>query len=78
MSYSSFSGWGATSNMIPATTIRWSSNYYKINSKTAGFQRYGISVNGAAWAGTKFVALDVDGDSDIDIRDRRKDRSPSL
>lgn len=41
--------------------------YYKINRKTAQFQRYAVSVNGTAAAGTQFVTADFDGDGDIDI-----------
>jgi len=41
--------------------------YYKIDRKTAKFTRYPISVNGTAGAGTQFVAVDLDGDGDIDI-----------
>jgi hypothetical protein len=41
--------------------------YYKIDRKTARFTRYPISVNGAAGAGTQFIAGDLDGDGDIDI-----------
>lgn len=41
--------------------------YYKINRKTAQFQRYAISVNGTAAAGTQFVTADLDGDGDMDI-----------
>jgi hypothetical protein len=41
--------------------------YYKIDRKTAQFQRYAISVNGTAGAGTQFVTADLDGDGDIDI-----------
>jgi hypothetical protein len=41
--------------------------YYKINRKTAQFQRYAIAVNGTAAAGTQFVTADFDGDGDIDI-----------
>jgi hypothetical protein len=41
--------------------------YYKINSKTAKFTRYAISVNGTAGAGTQFVTADFDKDGDIDI-----------
>lgn len=41
--------------------------YYKIDRKTAQFQRYAISVNGTAGAGTQFITEDLDGDGDIDI-----------
>ena len=41
--------------------------YYKIDRKTAQFQRYAVAVNGTAGAGTQFVTEDLDGDGDIDI-----------
>ncbi len=41
--------------------------YYKIDRKTGTFTRYPISVGGTAAAGTQFVALDLDGDGDIDL-----------
>ena len=41
--------------------------YYKIDRKAAQFTRYAISVNGAAGAGTQFVAEDLDGDGDMDV-----------
>ena len=41
--------------------------YYKIDRKTATFTRYPISVGGTAAAGTQFVALDLDGDGDVDL-----------
>jgi hypothetical protein len=41
--------------------------YYKINRKNASFDRYTISYNGSAGAGTQFVVTDVDGDGDQDI-----------
>jgi hypothetical protein len=41
--------------------------YYKIDTKTAKFTRYPISVNGTAGAGTQFIAADLDGDGDIDL-----------
>jgi hypothetical protein len=41
--------------------------YYKIDRKTGAFTRYPISVNGTAGAGTQFIAMDLDGDGDVDI-----------
>ena len=41
--------------------------YYKIDRKTGAFNRYPISVNGTAGAGTQFVTEDLDKDGDIDI-----------
>jgi hypothetical protein len=41
--------------------------YYKINRKTGEFTRYPISVNGTAGVGTQIIAMDLDGDGDIDI-----------
>jgi hypothetical protein len=41
--------------------------YYKIDRGTGRFTRYPISVNGAAGAGTQFLAEDLDGDGDVDI-----------
>ena len=41
--------------------------YYKIDRKTGKFTRFPVSFNGTAGAGTQFVALDLDGDGDIDI-----------
>ncbi len=41
--------------------------YYKIDRATGTFNRYPISVNGAAGAGTQFVTEDMDKDGDIDI-----------
>lgn len=41
--------------------------YYKIDRKTGTFNRYPVSVNGTAGAGTQFVAEDMDKDGDLDI-----------
>jgi hypothetical protein len=41
--------------------------YYKLDRKTGTFTRYPISVNGTAGVGTQILALDVDGDSDVDL-----------
>jgi hypothetical protein len=41
--------------------------YYKIDQKTGAFDRYPISLNGTAAAGTQFIVEDLDGDGDPDI-----------
>jgi hypothetical protein len=41
--------------------------YYKIDRKTEMFNRYPVSVNGTAGAGTQFVTEDLDKDGDIDV-----------
>jgi hypothetical protein len=41
--------------------------YYKIDRKTGTFTRYPISVNGTAGVGTQILALDLDGDGDVDL-----------
>ena len=40
---------------------------YKIDRKTATFQRHTLSINGTASAGTQIVAEDLDHDGDIDL-----------
>jgi len=41
--------------------------YYKIDRSTATFARYPISYNGTAGIGTQIVAIDIDGDGDLDL-----------
>ena len=41
--------------------------YYKIDRKTGTFNRYAISINGTAGAGTQFLVQDLDGDGDVDL-----------
>ena len=41
--------------------------YYRIDTKTAEFTRYPVSLNGSGGAGTQFITQDLDGDGDIDI-----------
>ena len=41
--------------------------YYTIDQETASFTRYPIAYNSRAGAGTQFVVVDFDGDSDVDI-----------
>jgi hypothetical protein len=41
--------------------------YYKINRSKATFERFTISYNGTAGAGTQFVVADMDGDGDMDV-----------
>jgi len=41
--------------------------YYKIDRKTGTFRRYPVSVNGTAEVGTQILALDLDGDGDVDL-----------
>ncbi len=41
--------------------------YYKIDRAKASFDRFTVSYNGTAEAGTQFVVTDIDGDGDQDI-----------